>query len=554
MRVSTESHEIVKRRRIYVTGHRNPDLDSIASAIGYAELKGRLDADNEYVPVRLGEVNDQTAWALERSGARSPTAMSHVFLRVRDVMRETFPVAGHDDPVRSVGLTMAHLNLDIVPIVDADGRLIGVMTERALAHRYIRESRTTSTLVDAPTTVGKIVEVLDGELVSGDDRMVEGRVWVHSIDPAHSESKISSGDVVVVGNREDAQRQALELGAALLVASNGVGPGAEILELAERQGASVVVSPLDSYVSSRMITLAAPCRALADTEPLTVDRDDLVSEISEDIKDVHYRAAVAVDRAGKPVGLVTRSDLVSPRPRRVLLVDHAEQAQSVPGVEEAEIVEILDHHHIGSIETRVPVRAIFDPVGSTATLVVERFRQNGMDPSRESATMLLAAVLSDTVLLNSPTATDRDRIVVQFLEQALGVDAMEFGGEMFAAGSDVTGVSAEDIVGRDAKEYQLPGGETIAIAQIEVVGKGLLDRGTELQEALERMREQNDHVLAALMVTDILSKGTDLLVAGDAAPVERAFGKEMENGALPLPAVMSRKKQVAPKLLRAFSS
>ena len=316
----------------------------------------------------------------------------------------------------------------------------------------------------------------------------------------------------------------------------------------------MVVSPLDSYVSSRMITLAAPCRALADTDPLTVDRDDLVSEISDQIKDVHYRAAVAVDRAGKPVGLVTRSDLVSPRPRRVLLVDHAEQAQSVPGVEEAEIVEILDHHHIGSIETRIPVRATFDPVGSTATLVVERFRQNGMEPSRPAAGMLLAAVLSDTVLLNSPTTTERDREVVYFLEGALAVDAMEFGGEMFEAGSDVTGVSADEIVARDAKEYQVANGDTIAIAQIEVVGKALLERSDELQEALERLRASKGYALAALMITDILSKGTDLLVAGDTAPVEKAFGQQIENGSLPLPAVMSRKKQVAPKLLGAFSA
>ncbi len=312
------------------------------------------------------------------------------------------------------------------------------------------------------------------------------------------------------------------------------------------------MSPLDSYVSSRMITLAAPCRALADTAPLTVDRDDLVSEISDDIKDVHYRAAVAVDR-GKPVGLVTRSDLVSPRQRRVLLVDHAEAAQSVPGVEEAEIVEILDHHHIGSIETRVPVRATFDPIGSTATLVVERFRQNGMEPSQPTSSMLLSAVLSDTVLLSSPTATDRDRVVVKYLEQALGVNAMELGREMFEAGSDVTGVSADDIVRRDSKEYQVGSGDTIAIAQIEVVGKVVLERSAELAEALERMRVSGGHCLAALMVTDILSKGTDLLVTGDSNPVERAFGKQIDNGSLALPAVMSRKKQVAPKLLGAFS-
>ena len=548
----TESHEIVKRRRIYVTGHRNPDLDSIASAIGYAELKARLDSENEYVPVRLGAVNAQTAWALEQCGAEAPELMNHVFLRVRDVMSESFPVARDDEPVRSVGLTMAREDLDIVPIVDSEGHLMGVMTERALAHRYIRESRKTSTLVDAPTTVTKIVEVLDGELVAGVDKMIEGRVWVHSIDAQRSQSSISPGDVVVVGNRDDAQRQALELGAALLVASNGLRPEVEILELAAKQGASVVVSPLDSYVSSRMITLAAPCRALADTEPLTVDRDDLVSDISDDIKDVHYRAAVALDRAGTPVGLVTRSDLVSPRPRRVLLVDHAEAAQSVPGIEEAEIVEILDHHHIGSIETRVPVRATFDPIGSTAALVVERFRQNGMEPSETAAWMLLAAVLSDTILLSSPTATDRDRVVVAYLEQALGVNAMELGRKMFEAGSDVTGVSADEIVRRDAKEYQVAGGDTIAIAQIEVVGKVVLERSAELSEALDRMRDSDGHQLAALMVTDIVSKGTELLLSGDVGPVEKAFGKELQNGSMELPSVMSRKKQVVPKLLGAF--
>jgi manganese-dependent inorganic pyrophosphatase len=549
-----------KRGAIYVTGHRNPDLDSIAAAIGYSELMGRLDSENEYVPIRLGEVNAQTAWALQQSGAAEPELMGHVFLRVRDVMRERFPVAGETEPVRSVGLTMARENLDLVPIVDGDGRLVGVMTERALARRYIRESRKTSTLVDAPTTVGKIVEVLDGELVAdslggGDaDRAVEGRVWVHSIDPGRSDSKISAGDVVVVGDRDDAQRQAIDLGAALLIASNGARPRPEILALAAERGTSVIVSPLDSYVSSRMVTLAAPCRALADSDPLTVDPDDLVAEISTEIKDVHYRAAVAVDNSGRPVGLVTRSDLVNPQPRRVLLVDHAEQAQSVPGVEEAEIVEILDHHHIGSIETHVPVRATFDPVGSTATLVVERFRQNGMEPTREAATMLLAAVLSDTVLLNSPTTTERDRVVVSFLERALGVDAMSFGREMFEAGSDVTGVAAAEIVSRDAKEYQLPGGETISIAQIEVVGKALLERAGDLRDALEQARESRHHALAALMVTDILSKGTDLLVSGDTALVERAFEAQLTDGVLPLPGVMSRKKQVAPRLLGAVSS
>ena len=191
-----------------------------------------------------------------------------------------------------------------------------------------------------------------------------------------------------------------------------------------------------------MITLSAPCRALIDPEPLTVRPDDLLSDVADEVKEVHYRAAVAVDGRRHPIGLVTRTDLVNPRPRRVLLVDHAEQAQSVPGVEQAEIVEILDHHHIGSIETTVPVRATFDPVGSTATLVIERFRQNGMEPTRSTAILLLGAILSDTVILNSPTTTERDRTVVEYLERVLALDALELGREMFEATSDLAGVSA----------------------------------------------------------------------------------------------------------------
>jgi manganese-dependent inorganic pyrophosphatase len=533
---------------IYVTGHRNPDTDSIASAIGYAELKRRLDSNNEYVPVRLGELNAQTRWVLERSGAPEPEFLPHVMLRASDVMRTTFPRTGQDEPIREAGLAMARANLDLVAIVDDDGALVGVVTERGLARRYIRESRQTSTLKEAPTFVHAVVEVLEGELVAGEDKQLAGRVWVHSMDVA-TPSGISDGDVVVVGNRSEAQRLAIELGAALLVTSNGSVPPDDVLELARERGSAVVVSPLDTYVSGRMITLAAPCRAFMESDPLTVSTDYLVDDVSGQIKEIHYGAAVAVDAQRRPVGLVTRADLVAPPQRRVVLVDHAEEAQSVPGVEQAEIVEILDHHHIGSIETRVPVTATFDPVGSTATLVIERFRQNGMEPSQPTAVTLLGAVLSDTVILNSPTTTERDHSVIEYLERVLALDATEFGREMFEATTDVSNVSADEIVSRDAKEYQVRGGQTISIAQIEVVGKSLLERKDELLEALRRIREDRRYLLYALMVTDVLTKGTDLLVAGDAMAVGRTFGVASGDDVIELPGVMSRKKEVAPKLL-----
>jgi manganese-dependent inorganic pyrophosphatase len=312
-----------------------------------------------------------------------------------------------------------------------------------------------------------------------------------------------------------------------------------------------VVSPLDSYVTGRMITLSAPCRAVMDGRPLTVRPDDLLDDISDEIREIHYRAAVAVD-GGRPVGLVTRDSLVNPQRRRVILVDHAEQGQSVPGIEAAEIVEILDHHHIGSIETTIPVRATFDPVGSTATLVVERFRQNGMEPSRMAATMLLGAVLSDTVILNSPTTTDRDRAVVDYFERTLQLDPMEFGREMFEATADISGVPAEQVVTRDAKVYEAGNGQTLCIAQIETVGPGVLGRREELLEAMHKVRERRGYVTFALMITDILEKGTSLLVSGDEARVERALGARDGDGVIDLPGVMSRKKQLAPRLLGMF--
>jgi manganese-dependent inorganic pyrophosphatase len=535
---------------VYVTGHRNPDTDSIASAIGYAELKNRLDHETDYRPVRLGEMNPQTRWVLERSGAQEPELLHHIMLRVGDLMRESFPTIGQDDPVREAGLAMAGGNDDLVPVLGDDGALVGVVSARALARRYIRESRDTSALREA-TFVSAVAEVLQGELLVGDDGPLTGRVWVHSMDVA-TPSGIAKGDVVVVGNRPDAQRLALDLGAALLVISNGRRPDQQILALARERGAAIIVSPLDTYVSGRMITLAAPCRGVMERDPLTAAADDLLSDVSELIKDSHYGAAIVVDRRNRPIGMVNRSDLVDPPPRRAILVDHAERGQSAPGIEHAEIVEILDHHHIGSIETRVPVLATFDPVGSTSTLVVERFRSNGMEPSHSTAMALLGAVLSDTVILNSPTTTDRDHAVVEYLERVLALDAREFGREMFEATADVSGVSAEELVRRDAKSYHSGSGQPITIAQVEVVGDTLLERKEELLRAMDAERDERGLHLYALMVTDVLEKGTHLIVSGDVGSVARALGAEGADHVIELPGVMSRKKQVAPKLLHAL--
>jgi manganese-dependent inorganic pyrophosphatase len=534
---------------VYVTGHKNPDTDTIASAIGYAEFKNLVDPENEYAPARLGDVNPQTAWALEKSGARSPKRIRHIMLRVKDVMARDVAVAHKNDPLRNVGLTMAQRNISQLPVVDDDGSLVGIITERNLARMYVRESRGASSFKDSPVSVGAMLEVLEGELLVGEDRESEGQLWVISMGVDSMGKSMKEGDVVVVGDRPEAQRRAIELGAGVLVVSNGVRPEEEVLQMAGERGTAVVLSPLDSYVTSRLIQLSVPSWEIMSERPLTVHPDDFITDITEQVMEVHYRAAIAVDENMVPIGVVTRTNLLNPKPRRVLLVDHAEVGQSVKGVERAEVVEILDHHHVGDIETASPIPATFDPVGSTATLVIERFKTAGLRPEESTAKMLLAAILSDTVILNSPTTTDRDREVVKVLEEFLDLDAEAFGREMFEASSDVSELSGKQIVNRDAKEYGTSSGERVSVSQIETVGPGLLERKDELVAALEDLRDTNEYVFSALMVTDITQGGTQLLCVGDCSSVHLAFDAQPKNGLIDLPGVMSRKKQVAPALL-----
>src|SRR5215210_2732587 len=537
---------------VYVTGHRNPDTDSIASAIGYAELKGRLNPGDVYAPARLGEVNAQTRWALERSGAREPKRIRHIKLRAKDVMSKGIATVHRNDPLRNVGLAMAKRGISQVPVVDDAGVLVGIVTERDLARMYIRESREPSSFEDTPVSAGSIVDVLEGELLVGEDREASGNLWVVSMSVDSMGSQMGDGDIVVIGDRTRGQKRAIELGVSILVVTNGARPDDEVLEVAEEKGAAVLLSPLDSYVTSRMVQLSVPCWEMMSMNPVTVDPDEFITDITNQVMEVYYRAAIVVDEDKRPIGIVTRNDLLNPEPRHVLLVDHAERGQSVDGVEQARIVEILDHHHVGDIQTQSPIPATFDPVGSTATLVAERFRQNGMDPTEPTAGMLLAAVLSDTVILNSPTTTPRDHEMVRYLEDLLDVDAREFGMRMFEASSDVSDLSAEEIVERDLKEYRTSTDDSMSVSQVETVGVALLARKEELLEALELIRQRNGYLFAALMVTDIVEGGTDLLCSGECNLVERAFGSEVKDSVIDLPGVMSRKKQVAPKLLAAF--
>ena len=376
--------------------------------------------------------------------------------------------------MRGAGLAMAAHGLDVVPVLDGEGAVAGVLSEGALARRYIRESRDASDFSARPVQLQAVCDVLDGEILVTGDGDVSGRLWVLAMEAQALKDIVRKGDIAVAGDLPATQLAAIELGVDLLVLSNGTRPSDDVLEAARAARINLIVSPLDSYVSARMIQLAVPVGRIMDPDPLTVEPDDVLEDVTPEILDVEYRTAVVVDPRRRPLGLVGRSALVSPAPRKVVLVDHAEESQSAPGIDQAEIVEILDHHHIGSIETHLPVRATFDPVGSTATLVTERFAAAGLEPSPPAATMLLAAVLSDTVVLTSPTVTDRDRRAASTLGERVGEDPESFGRAMFEASSDVSELSGEEIVGRDAKTYELERERTAVVGQVEVVGDELL--------------------------------------------------------------------------------
>jgi len=536
-------------RPIYVSGHRKPDTDSIAAAVGYAELCRETDPATEYVPVRLGELSPQTRWCLERSGAAAPRLLPHVSLRACDVMAAAPGSLSASHSILEASKALTETDATFVVLLDDDGTLFGVLTERTLARQYVSEA-SASLALPAPTSARDLARTVEGTLVAGSEQsMVSGRVWVLASEGPLLLRTIAPGDIAVVGNREDVQRAALAAGIAAVVVTNGAGASEETRSLARELGTPLVTTDLDSAVVARRAMFAAPCGALADRQPLVVGPNDLIDDISPRLRDVHYRGAVVTDTDHRPVGVVRYRDLLTTQPRRVILVDHSDRSQSIPGVEDAEIIEVLDHHHVGSIETRLPIRATFDPVGATSTLVSERFREGGREPSEPTALLLLLAILADTVLLRSPTTTNRDKYECCLLADLAGVDYDELGRAMFDASTANLTLSAREIVERDAKTYELSLDRTVYIAQVETVGDEFNRRAAEFGEELDRLAREDGHVVAALMITDIIAEQTLVVCGGDLEVAQAAFGDLDAQSSRLLAGVMSRKRQVAPLLL-----
>jgi len=536
---------------ILVFGHRNPDNDSICSAVAYAHLKNLTDPDAVYVPARLGAVPNETAWVFERFGLKLPEQITHVRSRVRDVMTQDPVTVPANSTLRDTGARMREHGIRAVPVVDGEGVVLGLVSERVLAERYLDETEVGG-FEARPVRVVQLVRALDGKLWAGDpDAQLTGKTLLGVLEPESTVAAISPGDTLIVGDRKRTQPAAVEAGVGALVVTEGAQVTPEVLELAAAHGTAVISTAHGAYAAARLVTLAHTASEIMDPDVLTLGPETLLSEAAEELLGSAHRAGVVVDDAGRAIGIVTRTNLARRERRRVVLVDHNEASQSAEGVEDASVVEIVDHHRVGDIQTTGPILFLNLPVGATATIVARRYEDLGVEVPRAIAGVLLAAVLTDTVLLKSPTTTDVDRTMVERLSAVVGEDPMVFGMEVFKAKSAGQAFDASRVVSADLKEYRA-GDLRCAIGQYETVDlDGLMEHIDEIGEAMEATRQRNGYDVVVLMLTDIVKEGSAITASGSTRVVERALDISLAEGPAWMPGVLSRKKQVAARLVEA---
>lgn len=539
---------------VLVFGHRNPDNDSICSAVAYAHLKNLADPHDVYVPGRLGPVPPETAYVFDRFGLEIPEEVGHVRTRVRDIMTEKPFTAAADETLREVGERMREHAKRAMPVIGDDERVIGLISERVLAGRYLDESEIAG-FAERPVRADRLARALDGCVLAGaPDTELAGGVRLAASEPATVARLLEAGDTLIVGDRQRTQPLALASGAACLVLTNGSEPASGVLESAEERGAVVISTPHDSYFAARLVSLAHTAAEVMDPDVLRLAPDALLSEAAEELLGSKHRAGAVVDARGRAIGVVTRTNLARPERRRVILVDHNEASHSAEGVEDANVIEIVDHHRVGDIQTHGPILFLNMPVGSTATIVAGRYRELGVEIPHAIAGLLLSAILTDTVLLKSPTATSLDREAVDALATIAGVEPREFGMELFRAKSAGQPLDPARIVAGDLKEYRI-GDMRLAIGQHETVDlAGAMERFDEIEAAMEALRLAERYDVVVLMLTDIVAEGSRIAAVGSVRPVERALGISLADGPAWMPGVLSRKSQVMARLAEAIGA
>ncbi len=536
-------------RSTIVIGHRNPDNDSICAAVGYAYLKNQLDPDGNYVACRQGPLPDETAWILERMGVPVPQYVTHIHSRAMDAMTPDVISVRSDDILLNAGRKMREHGIRALVVVDPDGKYAGIVTMRSLSEIYIDEVDMVDTY-KSRLKLGNIAKACGGRIVLGDpEKVLDGHLRVAASEPETFRALISEGDTVVMGDRKRSQLIACEEKVACLVLAVGAQPSKEIVDLARQNGTAIICADQDTYTVTRLTTLSRVIGDCIETDALVFDPETLLADVVPELLHSHQREGVVVDEDGYCLGIITRSDIASIPRRRVALVDHNERAQSLPGIEEADVVDIVDHHRVGDIQTSGPIQFLLLPWGSSATIVADQYRVHRVQMPRAIAGVLLSAVLTDTVLMKSPTTTDMDRDVASWLGKILDVDPIEFGIELFHRKGDDAKLDIETFVGGDAKEYEIAD-KKVLVAQHETANMEVaMSRTDEIQAHIEELGRKLGYDTVLFLLTDIVNVGSRFFVAGDARMVERAFGIDLSEGPVWVGNILSRKKQVITRLM-----
>ena len=541
----------MKGKPIYVIGHRNPDTDSICSAISYAYLKKAMGINA--VAARCGKVNNETKYALEYFKVDEPIMIQDLYPRVKDVVLEVKTVVRQHDTIRHLGEVMRKNDLRSIPVVDSKGALVGIVSTGDLAKRYFLELGLQS-LADMRVRYRDIIQATEAKaLVSGDENeIIEGNIRILTGSVAKAKEIIEPGDILLTGDRSlDTFKKILALDVSCLIITNDCRVPPEILAEAKALNRFILSTPYDTYTVGRLINQCVPIRRIMHDNPICFKPMDLLSDI-KGIMDEHRFRSYPVVENNKLVGIVTSDEIMLPAHERIILVDHNERGQAIEGIEDAKIVEIVDHHRLGGIQTSEPIYIHQEPVGCTCTIIANIYWQNDIDIPPSIAGLLLSAILSDTVLFKSPTCTEKDKRTAERLEQIAGVNLREYGLAMLKAGAGIGDKTPQEIIKTDLKEFKI-GDYKIVVSQISVMDPSeVLEIEDKLIAAMQENCEREGYDMDLMMVTDILEEATYLLFTGSPKTlIGEAFKKDASGTHVYLPGVMSRKKQMIPPLSEA---
>ncbi|MHB0868963.1 MAG: putative manganese-dependent inorganic diphosphatase [Chloroflexota bacterium] len=533
-------------RRLYVVGHKFPDTDAICSAISYAHLL-RSTGQEDAVAARQGELRKETEYLLNRFSVPPPVYIKDVKARVDDVMVSPALTVNREDSLYDVGWALQERELPALPVVDNDGRLCGLIQVDSFATLFIGGVGL-SVSEEIPLNLENVVRALGGHvLVEGNGSRLWDKVFVGAMSLESMVHRVERDSLMVIGDRTDAQRLAIEEGISAIVVTGGFPVQEEILELARQKQVTIIGSRHHTFKTVQLLNLSIPVRHVMTTDVLTAEEDELL----DDARPLLAKQPVlpVVDPEGKVVGVVSRSGILRPPRQRVALVDHNERSQSVEGLEEAEIVAIVDHHRIYDIRTDAPIYVRFEPLGSSNTIIYKLFRENMVQIPRAIAGIMLGAILTDTILFKSPTCTQEDRRAAEMLAERAGVDINELGRAVLSAASDVAGKAPRELLLADFKEFAL-GDLRFGVSSVETVNaSAVAAMRDQLLQEMRKLREERRYASVLLMVMDIAHEQTEILVEGHEREVAEALGKELEDGhRIAFSGILSRKKQIVPLL------